>query len=67
MLCVSPKNLDTLLKYLRVKGSKKPLYNHCDINGNTKDNCWKLHPELNPKNSKKDVKKKYMLAIDLNN
>jgi hypothetical protein len=41
--------------------------NHCNINGHTKDKCWKLHPELNPKNHKKDAKKKNMLAMDSSN
>jgi hypothetical protein len=36
--------------------------NHCNINGHTKDKCWKLHPELNPKNHKKDAKKKNLLG-----
>jgi predicted sulfurtransferase len=33
----------------------------------SKDKCWKLHPKLNPKNWKKDAKKKNMLVMDLGN
>jgi hypothetical protein len=22
---------------------------HCDVDGHTKEKCWKLHPELHPK------------------
>jgi hypothetical protein len=36
--------------------------NHCNIDGHTEEKCWKLHPELNPKNCKKDGKKKNLLA-----
>jgi hypothetical protein len=32
-----------------------------------KDKCWKLHPELNPKNHKKDAKKKNLLGKDSRN
>ena len=39
-------------------------YNHCDINGYTKGECWKLHLELSPKNCMKDTKKKNTLDID---
>jgi hypothetical protein len=39
-------------------------YNHCNINGHTKYKCWKLHPDLNPKNGKKDAKKKNVLILD---
>jgi hypothetical protein len=38
--------------------------NHCNIDGHTKENCWKLHLELNPKKCKKDEKEKNLLAID---
>ena len=38
-------------------------YNHCNIYGYTKDKCCKLHPDLNPKNHKKDAKMK-LLAMD---
>jgi len=31
-------------------------YNHCDINVHIKDNFWKLHLDLNPKNHKMDSK-----------
>jgi hypothetical protein len=50
-----------------VQGSKQPLVNHCNIDGHIEDKCWKLHPELNPKNHKKDAKKKNMLAMDSSN
>jgi hypothetical protein len=44
--------------------SKYPINhcNHCNIDGHTKGKCWKLHPQLNPKNRKKDGKKKNLLA-----
>lgn len=32
-----------------------------------KKKCWILHPELKPKNHKKDYKKMNLLAIDSNN
>jgi hypothetical protein len=38
--------------------------NHCNIDGHTKGKCWKLHPELNIKNHKKEGKKKNLLAKD---
>jgi hypothetical protein len=41
--------------------------NHCNIDGNTKKMCWKLHPELNPKNHKKDAKKNIILSMNSNN
>jgi hypothetical protein len=41
--------------------------NHCNIDGHIEDKCWKLHPELNPKNHKKDAKKKNLLAMDSSN
>jgi hypothetical protein len=41
--------------------------NHCNIDGHTEEKCWKLHPELNPKNHKKDAKKKNLLATDSSN
>ena len=41
--------------------------NHCNINGHTKDKCWKLHPNLNPKSCKKDSKKKNLLSKDSSN
>jgi hypothetical protein len=41
--------------------------NHCNIDGHTDEKCWKLHPKLNSKNCKKDVKKKNLLATDLSN
>jgi hypothetical protein len=31
------------------------------------EKCWKLHPELNPKNRKKDAKKNNILTMDLRN
>jgi hypothetical protein len=42
-------------------------YNHCNINGHTEEKCWKLHPELNPNNYKKDANKKKLLAMDSSN
>jgi len=45
----------------------KDLKNHCNINGHAKDKFWKLHPNLNPKNHKKDAKKKNMLAMNSSN
>jgi hypothetical protein len=41
--------------------------NRCNIDGHTEDKCWKLHPKMNPKNNKKDAKKKNLLDIDLSN
>eukprot|EP00253_Pinus_taeda_P034565 PITA_34565 len=41
--------------------------NHCNIDGHTEEKCWKLHPELNSKNKKKDNKKKNLMAIDSSN
>ena len=41
--------------------------NHCNIDGYTKEKCWKLHPELNSKNKKKDNKKKNLMATNLSN
>jgi hypothetical protein len=41
--------------------------NHCNIDGHTEKKCWKLHPELNLKNRKKDAKKKNLLAMDSSN
>ena len=41
--------------------------NNCNIDCHTKEKCWKLHLELNPKNKKKDNKKKNQMAIDLSN
>jgi hypothetical protein len=38
--------------------------NHCNIDGHTEEKCWKLHPELNLKNRKKDAKKKNLLATN---
>ena len=38
--------------------------NHCNIDGYTYEKCWKLHPELNPKNHKKYAKKKNLLATN---
>ena len=38
--------------------------NHCNINGHTESKCWKLYPELNPKNRKKDAKKNNLIATD---
>jgi hypothetical protein len=35
--------------------------NHCNINGHTKEKCWKLHPDLNRKNHYMDVKKNNLL------
>jgi hypothetical protein len=35
---------------------------NCNIDGHTKDKCWKLHLELNPKKCKRDGKKKNLLA-----
>ena len=39
------------------------LCNHCNIDGHIEENCWNLHLELNPKNCKKDSKKKNLLAM----
>jgi hypothetical protein len=41
--------------------------NHCSIDGNNEEKCWKLHPYLNPKNRKKEGKKKNLLAKDSSN
>ena len=41
--------------------------NHCNIDGHTKGKCWKIHLEMNPKNYKKDVKKKNLLTMDVGN
>jgi hypothetical protein len=41
--------------------------NHYNIDGHIEDKCWKLHLELNPKNCKKDAKKKNLLAMDSSN
>jgi hypothetical protein len=41
--------------------------NHCKIYGHTEGKCWKLHPELNSNNRKKDTKKKSLPAIDSSN
>jgi hypothetical protein len=41
--------------------------NNCNIDGHTLDKCWKLHPQLNPKNHKKDTKKKNLLMMDSGN
>ena len=38
--------------------------NHCNIDSQTEDMCYKPHIELNPKKHKKDAKKKNMLAMD---
>ena len=45
------------------KDSKKHC-SHCNIDGHIEDKCWKLHIELNPKNHKKDIAKKNLLAMD---
>ena len=39
-------------------------HNHCNIDGHTKEKCWKFHLELNLKNKKKDNKKKNLMAND---
>ena len=41
--------------------------NHCNIDGHTEEKCWKMHPELKPKNKKKDNKKKNLMATDSSN
>ena len=41
--------------------------NHCNIICHNKVKCWKLYPELNPKNCKKDENNKNMLAMDSSN
>ena len=41
--------------------------NHCNIDGHIEEKCWKLHLELNPKNKKKDNKKKNLMVIDSRN
>jgi hypothetical protein len=41
--------------------------NHCNIDGHTKEKCCKLHPELNPKNHKKEAKKNNLLAKNPSN
>jgi hypothetical protein len=40
---------------------------HCNIDGNTKYKYWKIDPEKNPKNCKKEAKKKNVLVVDLGN
>ncbi len=40
---------------------------HCNIDDHTKEKCWNLHPELNPKNKKKDNKKKNLMDTDSRN
>lgn len=42
-------------------------YNQCKIDVHTKDKCWKLHPNLIPKNRKKDASKKNVMATNLSN
>jgi hypothetical protein len=42
-------------------------FNHYIIDGHTEEKCWKLHPELNLKNCKKDGKKKNIIATDSSN
>jgi hypothetical protein len=42
-------------------------YNHCNINGQIEEKCWKPHLEMNPKNHKKDSKKKNLLATNSSN
>jgi hypothetical protein len=41
--------------------------NHCNVDGHTKEKCWKLHLDLNPKNHKKDAKKNNLLVMDSSN
>ena len=42
----------------------KDLKKHCNINGHTEEKCWKIHLEMNPKNCKKDDKKKNHLPMN---
>jgi hypothetical protein len=42
-------------------------YNHCNIYGHIEEKCWKLHPEIKPKNHKKDAKKNNIIAMYLSN
>jgi len=41
--------------------------NHCNIDVHTEKKFWKLHPELNPKNKKKDNKKNNLIVTDSSN
>jgi hypothetical protein len=41
--------------------------NHCNIDGHIEEKCWKLHPEMNLKNHKKDAKKNNLLVMDSSN
>ena len=41
--------------------------NHCNIDGHTKDKCWKIHLEVNPKNHNKDAKKNNLQYMDSSN
>ena len=41
--------------------------NHDNKDVHTEEKCWKLHPELNPKNKKKDNNKKIPMATDSSN
>jgi hypothetical protein len=41
--------------------------NYCNINVHIEKKCWKIHPELNPKNHQKDAKNKNLLAMDSSN
>jgi hypothetical protein len=63
--CVHAQYLENIgHKKGKPSGCKDPSNhcNHCNIDGNTEEKCWKLHPELNSKNHKKDAKKKNLLA-----
>jgi hypothetical protein len=55
-------------KIRRQKQCKDPSNqcNHCNIDGHTKEKCWKLHLEMIPKNHKKGTKKKNLLLDSSN-
>jgi hypothetical protein len=55
------KNMETIAHQCK---DPKNHCNHFSIDEDTKGKCWKLHPELNLKNRKKDAKKKNLLAMD---
>jgi hypothetical protein len=42
-------------------------YNHCNIDGDIEEKCWKLHLEMNLKKHTKDRKKKNLLDTDSSN
>jgi hypothetical protein len=52
--------------YTSVQEYKNPLQS-LQYGLSHEEKCWNLHPTLNPKNCKKDAKKKNHLAMDLGN